>query len=149
MRDLFTYGSLMFEPVWRIVVGKSFPFECGVLPGFSIRRMKGEVYPAIVRGTPQDRVNGRIYYGLDKEALRRLDAFEGDCYSREIASILLGERERRCHVYIIKSECRHLLGEEEWTAEWFRSDGLEVFLKGYGGFENMDTGRRIGKETLC
>ena len=44
---VFTYGSLMFPEVWRIVVGREFETVDGEVAGYSIFRVDDAEYPGI------------------------------------------------------------------------------------------------------
>lgn len=48
MLHLFTYGTLMFPEVWRVVVGKEFQTLPAVAPGYQIFHVRGAVYPGII-----------------------------------------------------------------------------------------------------
>jgi gamma-glutamylcyclotransferase (GGCT)/AIG2-like uncharacterized protein YtfP len=52
MLHLFTYGTLMFPEVWRVVVGKDFESTPAQLPGYQIFRVRDAVYPGIIATEP-------------------------------------------------------------------------------------------------
>ncbi len=76
--NVFTYGSLMYRPVWeRVVVGRYGAVE-GTLRGYARRRITGEVYPALLRAEPESVVAGILYLDVSPRDLAALDHFEGE-----------------------------------------------------------------------
>lgn len=139
-RHLFTYGSLMFPPVWHRVVGNSYPSETAVLPGYAIFRVANEPYPGIVPVVGAPGVSGVVYRDLDEDAIDRLDRFEGDAYRRlPMRVVLASGRFLRCDTYVFLPSALHVLSPESWTAEDFRKKGLREFLAGYEGFDHIAT----------
>lgn len=133
--NLFTYGTLMFPPVWQRVVGLAVEATPATAHGFAAYTVGGEVYPGLVpeagASTP-----GVVYVGLDAALLARLDAFEGPQYTRGPLEALGADgRQRRCHAYLLRPEFRGVLSPHRWTAEWFERGGrLEAFMARYAGF---------------
>lgn len=139
-RHLFTYGSLMFPPVWRRVVGGAYPTETATLPGYAIFRVKGEPYPGIVPVTGSVGVPGVVYRDLDPGAIERLDRFEGDAYERlPVCVVLASGHLLTCDAYVFTPSSFHVLSPDPWTAEDFRKKGLQEFLAGYEGFDHIAT----------
>ena len=133
--NLFTYGSLMFAPVWRRVVGGVYANSEAVLFGYQRRQISGRIYPALTPGADGQRVDGRVYFDLGASDIRRLDAFEGEHYRRiETACRLPDGHWLPVDVYLFKSRYRHLLLEKNWDADRFASEGIQAFLSGYEGF---------------
>lgn len=87
MSAVFTYGSLMFEPVWSMVV--STPGRApmpATINGYQRFCVRGETYPAIV-AVADGQVSGMLYVDVTDEQLATLDAFEGSDYQRiEVAA---------------------------------------------------------------
>jgi gamma-glutamylcyclotransferase (GGCT)/AIG2-like uncharacterized protein YtfP len=132
---LFTYGSLMFEPVWSRVVRGSYVKRTARLHGFTRRKVRGDVYPVIFRSHDEAWVDGVVYLGVCDEDVRRLDLFEGDLYDRQSHTVIVEEAEKlfAC-AYILKETCIHMSDDLEWNPQWFATNGLPVFLGRYKGF---------------
>lgn len=131
---LFTYGSLMFPPVWeRVVAGRPAAVPASV-EGFRRRAVRGETYPGVVREAGA-RVSGRLYLDVDAADLARLDAFEGADYQRVVAPVRLDDGSGRvldAGLYLYLPTER--LEARDWDAEGFGRDALPRFLALYGGF---------------
>jgi gamma-glutamylcyclotransferase (GGCT)/AIG2-like uncharacterized protein YtfP len=139
MANLFTYGSLMFEPVWAATVGRTYGTGKGVLRGYAIYKVHNEVYPGIIKASHDDSVTGLIYYDIGANVLQTLDRFEGDYYYRDTVEVDVGSsRKESCHAYLVKSEYFYILDCEKWHAEWFEQHGLKRFLASYIGFNDAD-----------
>lgn len=155
MSHLFTYGTLMFPEVWRIVVGREFETRPAVLPGHQIFRIAGAVYPGIIKASPPPAafppppstgshptppfVRGLVYLHLDFASLARLDRFEGENYRRLSVDITTDDDQTlSADTYIIPPEHRQLLTDEVWTAEEFANRGdLARFVAKYAGFDRL------------
>jgi len=137
---VFTYGTLMFEPVWKAVVGRTFGTAAGKIEGFAIYRVRDQVFPGIVATpTPLDDVPGLVYLDVDDEAVARLDEFEDDFYERRTVSVVCDDGQRRvAQAYVVSEERRHVLSDEGWTTrEFLDSDGLHRFFEGFAGFQRI------------
>lgn len=130
--DVFTYGSLMFDPVWRRVVAGACPSEPARLAGWARRRVRGETYPALV---PQagGRVEGVLYRQVAPDDLARLDAFEGDDYLRRDVTVLTAAGPVTAQVYAWKAGNARLL-DEDWLPTRFLEEGMARFIERYPGF---------------
>src|SRR5262245_25048677 len=117
MPHVFTYGSLMFPEVWRIVAGREFRTVEGVVSGYSIFRVKDAAYPGIVADAGSV-VRGLVYLDVDPQSLARLDTFEGEFYVRLSLPINCQDGDcRAADAYTIPDRNRHVLTAEPWTAE--------------------------------
>ena len=80
VRNLFTYGTLMFAPVWDSLIGSHYNSEPAVLGGFRRYAVKNEEFPVIRPDHDHACVEGIIYYGLSQSDFDNLDEFEGEYY---------------------------------------------------------------------
>ncbi|WP_207061735.1 gamma-glutamylcyclotransferase family protein [Motiliproteus sp. SC1-56] len=131
---VFTYGTLMFDPVWSRVVAARYPTVPGKLAGFRRMRVRGDAYPALIPGVAQDVVGGRVYLSVDMDDVLRLDRFEGEQYSRCVKEIQTEKGPLRCAVYVFKPQYLRLVSEHTWEPEWFARRGIHRFLNRYRGF---------------
>ncbi len=132
--NLFVYGSLMYEEVWRRLVTR----ECKRIPawlyGYRRLRIRGEDYPGLVKG--DDKVRGVVCLGLDDETLRRIDRFEADCYQRGSGEVVNEAGEKiPADFFEIKQSHMFVIEQKEWDAEEFERSGLARFLADYEGFK--------------
>lgn len=91
-QHVFTYGSLMFAPVWQRVVTGSYRGESAELAGFRRFAIVDETYPGIVEaGAEVDAeagmVAGVLYFDVNDTDLQALDAFEGSDYQRRTVQV--------------------------------------------------------------
>lgn len=54
------YGTLMAEEVLKLLIRRVPPSKPATLSGYSRHRVKGQVFPAIIPATYQDRVTGKV-----------------------------------------------------------------------------------------
>ena len=129
MKQLFIYGSLMFDAVWRQVVGASVNKEAAMLQGYQCQRVCGESYPALQRKIGS-LVEGQLVRCVTRHMLRKLDRFEGRQYRRVTVTVLIADQRRvRCETYLLKPRYRHLLSGQAWDATRFEEQHLHQFLR--------------------
>jgi gamma-glutamylcyclotransferase (GGCT)/AIG2-like uncharacterized protein YtfP len=139
MHNVFTYGSLMFEAVWRKVTIKTYHKTDGILFGYARKAVVHEEYPALVKSNANSAVKGVVYMDVSPKDLLRLDVFEGEYYIRNTGQVVLTENHTIDVVfYVLKPNYRHILSDQEWDLEHFNRVGIHNFLKQYCGFENMN-----------
>jgi gamma-glutamylcyclotransferase (GGCT)/AIG2-like uncharacterized protein YtfP len=133
MSNLFVYGSLMYEPVWRRIVRGEFRSTRASLRGYRRLCVVNEDYPAIVKGAGI--VAGLVWLGVDDENLHRLDEFEGDPYRRASGAVIGDDgSEIPADYYELRESHRGMVSEVEWDAREFERRGLARFLDRYSGF---------------
>ena len=123
---VFTYGSLMFPQVWeRVVRGRYRSARC-TLSGFARYAIKGETYPGMVAEAGA-RVEGVVYFDVDKDDLAALDAFEGIEYRRDKVSVVTesGEKVDACtYIYLLPGR----FSGAPWNPQEFQ---MERFIGSY------------------
>lgn len=131
-RNLFTYGSLMFDPVWKAVVPGRYQSHRARLHGYRRYAVRDELYPAVMRSsTSAAEVTGRLYRAVSAADLSRLDAFEGAQYGRVGCEVKLldGGEHIVADVYLFLRP--ELLLAQDWDADAFERDGMHDFIKKY------------------
>ncbi len=119
MTHLFAYGTLMFEAVWRAVVGRTFRTQRARLHGFTALQVRGRPYPGLVPAATTSNVQGVVYLDLDPEAVQRLDSFEGHQYRRIQVEVQTGGGLLSCQTYRFRDAFTHLLSDTPWNPEEF------------------------------
>lgn len=131
---LFTYGSLMFEPVWNRVVNGRYQGIAARAYGYQRKRINDALYPALIPGNPDEFVDGIIYLDIDCEDLRRLDLFEGDEYLRSSLSCETTDQgSLAAEGYLFKDSLRHRLSDQDWDPHGFVQYDLQTFIAEYHG----------------
>jgi gamma-glutamylcyclotransferase (GGCT)/AIG2-like uncharacterized protein YtfP len=125
----------MFEPVWRAVVSGTYCKEAAYLLGYQRRKIRGELYPALVPGKTTDRVDGVIYLDVDRRDAARLDRFEGEYYTKrkEICTLSDGGR-MSASTYVFREEFFDFVAAESWDPAWFEQKGMADFMASYRGY---------------
>ena len=132
--QVFTYGSLMFDPVWRRVVRGRYRAEPASVEGLQRGRLRGESYPGLWPGEPGDRVVGVLYRDVGRSDLVALDRFEGEQYQRRPWICRVGEACLSAELYLLSPAYRRRRSSRPWDPEWFARQGLAQFLRPYRGF---------------
>jgi gamma-glutamylcyclotransferase (GGCT)/AIG2-like uncharacterized protein YtfP len=129
MNTVFTYGSLMFAPVWTHVVRGH--YASAVASALGVRRgaVTGEHYPGC-RRDDHARTQGQVYFNVNAADMKRLDTFEGAHYWRE--SILIATDDRQtlpAWIYLYKMPEK--LSTADWSPTQFEREGMAKFLATY------------------
>lgn len=112
---LFAYGTLEDPEVVRALTGRSFAAIEARLPGYDRYLLRGQPYPGIVR-SPGGVVPGTLYLGVDGDALRRLDRYEGPPYRRTEVTVATGSAGRvAAWAYVIPRGLRGMLSDRRWS----------------------------------
>jgi gamma-glutamylcyclotransferase (GGCT)/AIG2-like uncharacterized protein YtfP len=127
---LFTYGSLMFAPVWERVTGPrglGARSVAGSVHGWAAFAVRGEVFPGL-SVKPGTTTSGRVYLDLPPDVIARLDAFEGDFYVREKIEVTLEDGTVLwAQVYRVAEAFLAALEDHPWDAETFRQRHQATF----------------------
>jgi gamma-glutamylcyclotransferase (GGCT)/AIG2-like uncharacterized protein YtfP len=133
--NIFTYGSLMFSPVWDTIVKGNYRACSARLQGYCRRKIQDDIYPVAFSSDNGDFINGIVYYDVEANDILRLDIFEGDYYMRCNARVKLKDQNHvDADVYIIKPRYQHLISSEEWNPHDFQKRCLSEFMSAYEGF---------------
>lgn len=98
--NIFTYGSLMFRPVWESVVRGNYRSTPASAFGYARYAVTGQTYPGMVQQANAS-VQGLLYRDVTAEDIAALDAFEGDAYRRDCLHVTLdGGAETAASTYI-------------------------------------------------
>ena len=125
MKDtLFCYGTLQAPEIMESVSGMLPAAEAARLSGYACYCLKNADYPAMT-ATAGGLVRGKLYRGLDKRALTRLDRFEGELYSRVLIRVETDTHQSiSAWAYVINRSWHHRLTDRLWIYE----EHSEVFL---------------------
>jgi gamma-glutamylcyclotransferase (GGCT)/AIG2-like uncharacterized protein YtfP len=127
---IFTYGSLMYPPVWSRVVAGTYQHRGGTIRGYTRRRLSGEVYPALIPETEESAVEGVLYLDVSAPDVAALDHFEGEEYRRTPVAIGVDGGEiidAWTYLYLYPERTEAVA----WEPEQFATDGLSRFLATY------------------
>jgi gamma-glutamylcyclotransferase (GGCT)/AIG2-like uncharacterized protein YtfP len=119
---IFTYGSLMFAPVWQRVVRGRCRFAAATLHGYARYAVVGESYPGLV-AQAEASVDGILYFDVRADDVAALDLFEGPDYRRESVSVCLPtDKKINAHTYIYSNT--EALVHAPWRPEQFDLQGF-------------------------
>jgi gamma-glutamylcyclotransferase (GGCT)/AIG2-like uncharacterized protein YtfP len=134
MKNVFTYGSLMFAPVWeRVVVGR-YVSAPAMLEGFERLAVYGEEYPVIKPAASTSLVKGLLYQQVGSQDIARLDDFEGEYYQRTGVDVRIANAVVSAETYVLKPAFYHIAKPAPWDEDDFARQGIRRFLQGYKGF---------------
>ena len=135
--NIFTYGSLMFAPVWQQVVKGQYHAIPALLAEHQRLAVLNEDYPAAIY-QPAHSIQGVLYLKVNSEDRARLDQFEGDYYDR--VSVHVTDTQGIVYsadVYRLNAKFQAILAPVDWDVEQFKQQGLQRFLQQYKGFLNV------------
>jgi gamma-glutamylcyclotransferase (GGCT)/AIG2-like uncharacterized protein YtfP len=134
MVSVFTYGSLMFDPVWSRVVAGSYERCEAILQGYDRKAVRGEIYPVLIPSSGLSQVQGIVYCDVSSSDLARLDHFEGEYYFRKTEQISLeGKKTFHAEIYVLKEEYYSIISHKAWDPVHFSMTGIHFFLQSYIG----------------
>lgn len=124
--NIFTYGSLMFVPVWQHVVHGQYRSVPALLDGHARFAVLSQIYPGLV-AQPGAAVQGVIYLDIDARDIAALDTFEGEAYRRVGVAVTLEDGTvAPADTYVFMDACG--LSTAAWHPEAFE---LQRFLDTY------------------
>jgi gamma-glutamylcyclotransferase (GGCT)/AIG2-like uncharacterized protein YtfP len=134
--NVFTYGSLMFAPVWEKVCAGRYATQKMVLKDFQRYCVKNESYPAVV---PQQggSVEGLVYFDVSQADQLALNQFEGGEYvlrQYQIDGLSIAFYE-----YVALSR----IDKRDWSPDDFEQKGLPEFISRHVG-SFLVSGTRTG-----
>jgi gamma-glutamylcyclotransferase (GGCT)/AIG2-like uncharacterized protein YtfP len=129
MRNIFTYGSLMFDPVWSRVVGSRYDRCEAILQGYDRKGVRGEVYPAIIPGGAHSQVPGLVHLDVSTADMEKLDQFEGEYYFRKTVQVItLDMAILPAEIYVLKQEYYAIISNRDWDPVHFATTGIHYFM---------------------
>jgi len=125
-QHIFTYGSLMFAPVWERVVRRHYRSAAAEAHDHVRFCVAGETYPGMI-AQPGARVAGRLYFDVSDDDIAALDAFEGIDYRRDTITVVAEDgAAQRAATYVFIAP--HRLSASSWAPDAFE---LQRFLATY------------------
>ncbi|MGR3794429.1 NUDIX domain-containing protein [Vannielia sp. SX4] len=154
MADIFIYGTLMHQPLLRVVLGAGFDVVEQIaarLPGWRVEAVPGEVYP-MVRADAEAEAHGLLLRGLTEVALARADFYEGlDNYGylRKPVVVQTEDGPAEATVYVPLSQDGVSAGDwnlAAWAEKWGELSTLaaEEVMWWMGRATTAEVGRRYG-----
>lgn len=138
-KHVFTYGSLMFAPVWQRVVRGRYRRAAAGLAGYERHRVRDESYPALLAATSAaEPVSGVVYLDVSRDDLAALDRFEGDDYQRITVLVTLAAGDRAAGLpATLPAEAYLFLPHDRvdrgaWDPVGFEQARLAAFLARHG-----------------
>jgi gamma-glutamylcyclotransferase (GGCT)/AIG2-like uncharacterized protein YtfP len=129
MRNIFTYGSLMFPAVWQRVVRGDYRSTLGTIHGFRRVAVREKEHPALIIAKGASPIEGRVYFNVSDEDVARLDYFETHRYARVGVAVTTNDSPITADAYLALNHDE--LTDKDWDVERFEREGLPRFLEGY------------------
>lgn len=124
--NVFTYGSLMFAPVWQRVAGDAAHRSAVArLAGYRRFAIVAETYPALIAEAGAA-VSGRLWLDVGPDELARLDAFEAGYQRQSVEVVAEGIGTVRAEVYVFTDRSR-LSGD--WDPAGFEREHAAGFAE--------------------
>lgn len=135
MKDLFVYGTLMFDEVWQRLIRNKYKRTPAILPHFQRLAIKNETYPAIIRAMNSN-THGILVHHVSCSDIKLLDRFEGKYYRRIPVIVNATNKKYPADVYVINNRFRKILTDREWLPEKFSKQHIDRFLSRYKNFHS-------------
>ena len=129
MKHVFTYGSLMFAPVWQRVVIGQYKSAPATIHGFRRLAVTGKEHPGLVIAKDAPPMLGRVYFDVSDQDLSRLDTFETERYLRVTVAATIDGDAFAAEAYMSLNFDE--LSNVDWDVEQFEREGLPKFLATY------------------
>jgi gamma-glutamylcyclotransferase (GGCT)/AIG2-like uncharacterized protein YtfP len=130
MTNVFTYGTLMFRPVWEHVVSGRYASVSATVLGFARYAVQNEHYPGCL-AREGGRVAGTLYVDVSSDDVARLDAFEGAHYARAQCLVRLDQAAQMVPAWIYLYLLPQQLRAQDWQPQHFTEKKLSDFLENY------------------
>jgi gamma-glutamylcyclotransferase (GGCT)/AIG2-like uncharacterized protein YtfP len=124
--NVFTYGSLMFTPVWESVCVGRYATKKMVLRDFQRYCIKNESYPAVVP-QPGASVEGLVYFDVSEVDQLALNQFEGEEY------VLRHHQIDGLSIAFYEFVALARIDKRDWSPDDFEQTGLPLFIRRHVG----------------
>jgi gamma-glutamylcyclotransferase (GGCT)/AIG2-like uncharacterized protein YtfP len=132
MQHVFTYGSLMFPPVWNRVVTGDYESALATINGFRRLAVIEKEHPALVIAKGARQLTGRVYFDVSNFDLARLDHFETERYARiTVAATISNDASETLAAEAYLALNLAELSDSDWDLERFEREGLPRFMESY------------------
>lgn len=100
-------------------------------------------YPALIRGSELDKVDGFFVLLSTKSQWKKMDDFEGESYCRQRVQIVLSNLNEAipAFVYLWQDPMDERLTSQDWDYDYFRKHRLKDWLDLFEGMEMVGDGR--------
>eukprot|EP00887_Chlorella_sp_A99_P001493 scaffold8.g1493.t1 len=130
MANAFVYGTLMYGEVLKALIGREPRSAPATISGYQRFRIKQQVFPGTVRGTPDSQVRGLVLFDLRPDEMDMFDDFEGEEYFKEAVQPQLEDGSSvDAIVYVWQDSLRPLLYPPDWSPEEFRTQHLGAYVE--------------------
>jgi gamma-glutamylcyclotransferase (GGCT)/AIG2-like uncharacterized protein YtfP len=126
---VFIYGTLMSSQLLAgAITGDERQVDIveerrkrATLHGYSRHAIVNTEYPAVIKGKPEDRVEGYLYFPRNLDDIRKLDNCEDESYVRDTAEVIDSDGQifQAC-LFVWCDELDELL-DHDWNFEGFES----------------------------
>ena len=135
MRNIFTYGTLIFPEILSAVTGRGFTSEAFSIDDYTSFAVHDQVFPGAVF-SESDVLDGRLYSNVDDRSVAILDIFEGELYDRSSLTALKSEKEIDFDIYLFKNSEIDLLSQKSWSSVHFYENDYGDYLSRCKAFHN-------------
>jgi len=118
----------MFETVWLRVAGIKCNSCRAQMSGFQRKAVKGQVYPVLIPGAKNDKVDGIIYLEVNDDIIPKLDRFEGQAYKRRKVQVEINDGSKiPAQAYILKKAFFPIIEDRTWDQQQFAERSIKDF----------------------
>ncbi|KAL0557728.1 hypothetical protein IC582_006278 [Cucumis melo] len=135
LHNVFVYGTLLADDILRVLLKRIPQSSSAVLHGYQRFSIRGRVYPAILP-VENERVTGKVLFGITNPELYILDMFEDVEYEKSVveASLLDGSEKLRALTYVWNNNRYPGFLYGEWNFEEWKQSRMDEFVQMTGRF---------------
>ena len=132
--NIFVYGSLMWKDLWQHEVRNEYASKDAFIKGYRCRKVKGKHEPAAIHSPnieDRETVEGKLYLDVNTDDLKRIESYYGKIYVEIDGVCFVGDSEVpiSTKLFVLNTEFRDYLSDDDWTKEWFERSALGDFRR--------------------
>uniref|UniRef100_A0A0A0LM13 Putative gamma-glutamylcyclotransferase n=1 Tax=Cucumis sativus TaxID=3659 RepID=A0A0A0LM13_CUCSA len=130
LHNVFVYGTLLADDILRVLLKRIPQSSSAVLHGHQRFSVRGRVYPAILP-VENERVTGKVLFGITNPELYILDMFEDVEYEKSVveASLLDGSEKITALTYVWNNNSYPDFLYGEWNFEEWKQSRMDEFVQ--------------------
>ena len=128
MKNIFVYGTLMYDEIWKSIVEGKYEKDIAIINGYERLNVKNEVYPALVERLSSS-VKGVVRKNVSSSDIDRLNVFEGKYYKLTKNTALDQGRDIEVLLYLLDNKYSHIVEVTIWSESRLEKNNIDFFYE--------------------